>query len=622
MASDETQPMGQSQQQLIKVLHNNTSQQLNRHVETNGTIETDVADFILKKGDYTNTYIAIDTSGLPDGVTLILCDENSNPLYSPVDTNHNWQTTLCSITVGETDIIPLPAQFNNQLSAHTPFPIGTYNWKLKFNETNDYYGEEIPLTVEIRDFKVWEIQTPQIYPNENITVQLKTYADTYYPDNSFTNLLSTNATYDSSTGIITYPNSDINDLSLGKHMQIINQASNCFIDYEVMNPIEFYHEGDAYYSAEQKIGYTIKQRSLVTTNGPAKNYNILINGQHINTEKYGIKTPSMYNVYTDLFPPGTYHCVVPTITTSNGETYTCEGDFTISTENCSLNLQYENAQTTIDLMTLSTNNEHNIQTSGYVSVGNGIMSITSGCTFQPIPCDKIREINVRYIGGSTYSQIQQYSSEHIPLKTGTYSINNNICTYTDENGNITTYPWDGENTDVFSLINNSTSLYREAQYDIFTITYDDDNKSYLSTTYQYNDTPIPNARIGLINAHTNVLLETAVSDEQGKCIWTTTEPGICKSVAYDMRTNEVILESNIIAPLVYNVDIDNNGDLIINKYDNISGSSISVTDSITDDEGDLLISTTQYNSINDVEDAIYSIDIDENGDIYYNTIGE
>lgn len=490
MASDETQPMGQSQQQLIKVLHNNTSQQLNRHVETNGTIETDVADFILKKGDYANTYIAIDTSGLPDGVTLILCDENSNPLYSPVDTNHNWQTTLCSITVGETDIIPLPAQFNSQLSAHTPFPVGTYDWKLKFNETNDYYGEEIPLTVEIRDFKVWEIQTPQIYPDDNITVQLKTYADTYYPDNSFTNLLSTNATYDSSTGIITYPNSDINDLSLGKHMQIINQVSNCFIDYEVMNPIEFYHEGDAYYSAEQKIGYTIKQRSLVTTNGPEKNYNILINGQYINTGKYGIKTPSIYNVYTDPFPPGTYHCVVPTITTSNGETYTCEGDFTISTENCSLNLQYDN------------------------------------------------------------------------------------------------------------------------------------NKSYLATTYQYNDIPIPNARIGLIDAHTNTLLETAVSDEQGKCIWATTEPGICKSVAYDMRTNEVILESNIIASLVYNVDIDNNGDLIINKYDNISDSSISAINSIIDDEGDLLISTTQYNSINDVEGAIYNINIDENGDIYYNTIGD
>ena len=89
-----------------------------------------------------------------------------------------------------------------------------------------------------------------------------------------------------------------------------------------------------------------------------------------------------------------------------------------------------------------------------------------------------------------------------------------------------------------------------------------------------------------------------------------------------MKTNEIILESNIIAPLVYNIDIDN-GDLIINKYDNIPDSSISVIDSIiNDDEGDLLINITQYNSINDVKNAIYDIDIDENGDIYYNTTGD
>ena len=152
---------------------------------------------------------------------------------------------------------------------------------------------------------------------------------------------------------------------------------------------------------------------------------------------------------------------------------------------------------------------------------------------------------------------------------------------------------------------------------------DDILRSDYETTYLYdNTTPIPNARIGLIDAHTNVLLETAVSDAQGQCIWTTTESGIYKSVAYDMRTNEIILESNIIAPLVYNVDIDN-GDLIINKYDNIPDSSISVIDSIiNNDEGDLLISIAQYNSINDVENAIYDIDIDENGDIYYNTIGD
>ena len=42
---------------------------------------------------------------------------------------------------------------------------------------------------------------------------------------------------------------------------------------------------------------------------------------------------------------------------------------------------------------------------------------------------------------------------------------------------------------------------------------------------------------------------------------------------------------------------------------------------INDNEGNLLISITQYNSINDIENAIYDIDIDENGNIYYKTIG-
>lgn len=473
---------------------NNTFQTLKRHyyINAQGNFDHDIADFILKKGDYTNTYITIETDGIPDGVILNLLDENDNQLYSPVDTNNNWITTACSITVGETDIIPLPAQFDNQLSSHVPFSAGTYNWKLKFSDNGYYEEKELPLEIEIRDFKVWDILTPEIYPNEDIKVKLKTYADTYYPNNYFdNNLLTTNATYDETTGIITYPNQDITDLSTGKHMQVINQSNNCFIDYEVENPISFYvaynnepyiHNHGGYNTATNWIGYTAltgNQSGLdsLTING----INQTIKGQSHNDNM----------ISTSLtLPPGTYYCQVGgKTTTCNAETYICDGTFTVTTEQCTLSLTLE--------------------------------------------------------------------------------------------GDI------------------------------------------IKTTYLYdNTTPIPNARIGLIDAHTNALLETAVSDAQGQCIWATTESGIYKSVAYDMRTNEIILESNIIAPLIYNVDIDN-GDLIINKYDNIPDSSISVIDSIiNDDEGNLLISTTQYNSINDVENAIYDIDIDENGDIYYNTTGD
>lgn len=399
---------------------NNTFQTLKRHyyINAQGNFDHDIADFILKKGDYTNTYITIETDGIPDGVILNLFDENDNQLYSPVDANNNWITTACSITVGESDIIPLPAQFDNQLSSHVPFSAGTYNWKLKFSDNGYYEEKELPLEVEIRDFKVWDILTPEVYPNEDIKVKLKTYADTYYPNNYFdNNLLTTHATYDETTGIITYPNQDITDLSTGKHMQVINQSNNCFIDYEVKNPISFYvaynnepyiHNHGGYNTATNWIGYTAltgNQSGLdsLTING----INQTIKGQSYNDNM----------ISTSLtLPPGTYYCQVGgKTTTCNAETYICDGTFTVTTEQCTLSLTLE--------------------------------------------------------------------------------------------GDI------------------------------------------IKTTYLYdNTTPIPNARIGLIDTDTNVLLETAVSDAQGQCIWATTESGIYKSVAYDMRTNEIILESDIIAP--------------------------------------------------------------------------
>lgn len=494
MVDNNTQPLGQETDNIIESLYSNSSQRLQRHVHVDniGEYEYDVSDFIFKKASYTSTYIVVTTTGIPDGVILNLLDENDNQLYSPVDTNNNWITTACSVTVGESDIIPLPAQFDNQLSSHVPFSAGTYNWKLKFSSNSYYEEKELPLEIEIRDFKVWDILTPEVYPNEDIKVKLKTCADTYYPNNYFdNNLLTTNATYDETTGIITYPNQDITDLSIGKHMQVINQSSNCFIDYEVKNPISFYvahsnepyiHNHGGYNTATNWIGYT------ALTGNQSGLDSLTINGinQTINGKSYN---DNMISTSLTL-PPGTYYCQVGgKTTTCNAETYICDGTFTVTTEQCTLSLTLE--------------------------------------------------------------------------------------------GDI------------------------------------------IKTTYLYdNTTPIPNARIGLIDAHTNTLLETAVSDAQGQCTWATTESGIYKSVAYDMRTNEIILESNIIAPLVYNVNIDN-GDLIINKYDNIPDSSISVIDNIiNDDEGNLLINITQYNSINDVKNAIYDIDIDENGDIYYNTIGD
>ena len=364
MVNNEEQPLGQEREVINISVCDNTSQILQRHycMDNQGNFDHNIGDIILKKGDYTNTYITVKTTGIPNGVILSLVDENSEQLYSPVDTNNNWITTACSITVGESDIIPLPAQFDAQLSSHIPFSAGIYNWKLKFSG-NDYYEEkELPLNVEIRNFKVWDIITPEIFPNDDIKVRIKTYADTYYPfpngtieiDNHLPSIseyltqgigvLTAHATYDNSTGIITYPNQDITDLSIGKHMQVINQNSNCFIDYEVKNPIEFYYYGDDKYGSDRNIGYITKATSLVSDRiTPITN--ITINGTTIPWNYYGGNTSprTVYNRYTNknYFPPGTYHCVVNAPIATNQQQYTCEGNFEVSTENCSIILSVD-----------------------------------------------------------------------------------------------------------------------------------------------------------------------------------------------------------------------------------------------------------------------------------------
>lgn len=350
MVENNPQPFGTDSETFQEEYYDNSSQRLERHIYINnrGEYDHDVADFIFKKAGYTRTYIAIHTTGIPDGVILNLCDENSNQLYSPVDTNKNWTTTACSIIVGETDIIPLPAQFNNQLSNHVPFPVGTYNWKLVF-AGNDYYeGKELPLNVEIRDFKVWDIQTPTIYPNENVKVKIQTNANTLYPptyDMSF--LLTNNATYNYETGIITYPNQDITDLNIGKHMQVINPSNNCFINYEVKNPIQFernsFNNENEYLPSPNyhQIGATIAQDCTLKM---ISIDSISINGNtNLTTETSTSDTRIVYNISGSKMPPGVYHCFC-TATLSNGNLYSCENTFTITTEDCSLTLIDNNNQ--------------------------------------------------------------------------------------------------------------------------------------------------------------------------------------------------------------------------------------------------------------------------------------
>lgn len=367
MVSDE--PVLDQGREVINIsVYNNTSQTLKRHyyINAQGNFDHDIADFILKKGDYTNTYIAIETEGIPNGVTLKLVDENSHQLYSPVDANNNWITTVCSITVGESDIIPLPAQFNNQLSSHIPFAVGTYNWKLKFSG-NDYYEEkELPLNVEIRDFKVWDIITPEIFPNDDIKVRIKTYADTYYPfpngtieiDNRLPSIseyfnqsigvLTTHATYDNSTGIITYPNQDITDLSIGKHMQVINQNSNCFIDYEVKNPFEIrYVNTPREYSTNDLWILLASFQSVYNENyhrylhAVETRPDIYVNGSSLSALRNLGDSDGEGKVYAGTkFPPGTYNIEATAKYIPNHLYYTATKTMIVTTDNCELKMDY------------------------------------------------------------------------------------------------------------------------------------------------------------------------------------------------------------------------------------------------------------------------------------------
>ena len=351
MAENNTESFEGTGEILHYDFYDNSSRHLIRHVYVNseGEYDHDVADFIFKKAGYTRTYIVVHTTGIPDGVILNLCDENSNQLYSPVDTNKNWTTTACSIIVGETDIIPLPAQFNNQLSNHVPFPVGTYNWKLVF-AGNDYYEKkELPLIVLIRDFKVWDIQTPTIYPNENVKAKIQTNANTLYPptyDMSF--FLTNDATYDYETGVITYPNQDITDLSIGKHMQVINPSNNCFIDYEVKNPFEIrYVNTPREYSTNDQFILLASFQSVYNESyhrylhAVETRPDIYVNGSSLSALKNLGDSNGEGKTYAGTkFPPGTYNIEATAKYLPNHLYYTATKTMIVTTDNCELKMGY------------------------------------------------------------------------------------------------------------------------------------------------------------------------------------------------------------------------------------------------------------------------------------------
>lgn len=357
-------------------------------------------DLIYKKGNYSNTYLIADITGLPDNATLFLTDAQNNQLYSPFNVNGDYGKTACTAETTNTKIaIPLPAQYNGDF--WTDYPAGTYNWKLRYHGDDLYKAKDYPLAIQIVDFNTWEVQNPSIYPNEDISSKIRTYANTIP---SVTDLLTANATYNANIGIITYPNNDINDLSVGEHTQLINNKQ--LLEYTVENPIEFYIDGDGvntHYSPSINhrycnIGCTIKDDCNLAIDAETLQVRInnkIYNGYNDNPNHSIVSYDYSAN-NTEPLPPNTYMCEV-SVELSNNERYSCNGSFNINTEGCSIalsslsNNQYE-IKYKYDLSTpianakvgLINNDDEIIQTSTTNNDGNAFVDISNDGQYRPV----------------------------------------------------------------------------------------------------------------------------------------------------------------------------------------------------------------------------------------------
>lgn len=322
------------------------------------TLQTDSnADIIFKQGDYIHTYVVLDTSGYTNGSILYLLDSDMNQLYSPYDVNANQIKTECTIVVGETDALQLPANYDG--NEYTDFEEGTYNWKLKYNGNQIFEEQIIPITIKIQDFDLEKNLTPEIYPNEDIKIQLKTWLNTNLSVNNFDmDRLTTNASYDSSTGIITYPNSDINDLSIGEHTQLINNDYS--INYQINSPViakigtsfsdnsrtsftyledKWFGIGSRSSSRTGTVGSNLLETQYRMGYVNGLNVHLSVGWSHASNYDLGTKTTDPGHTKIVIIPPGTYTWDVSGKTDfCTNEFYHDSKEFSILTTDCTLTL--------------------------------------------------------------------------------------------------------------------------------------------------------------------------------------------------------------------------------------------------------------------------------------------
>lgn len=510
-------------------------------------------DLIYKKGNYSNTYLIADITGLPDNATLFLTDAQNNQLYSPFNVNGDYEKTACTAETTNTKIaIPLPAQYDGDF--WTDYPAGTYNWKLRYHGDDLYEAKDYPLAIQIVDFNTWEVQNPSIYPNEDISAKIRTYANTIP---SVTDLLTANATYDANTGIITYPNNDINDLSVGEHTQLINNKE--ILEYTVKNPLQFYINGEgvnaqySHYIGHQycNIGCQIKDDCSLTIKPSTLQVQInnkIYNGYNNNSNNILVTNDYSANSAEPL-PPNTYICKV-SAELSNNTRYYCDGSFNINTESCSIVLsslldnqyKYESQPT-------EWTGDSGIEMGNSIS-GTGYVNI-------PSPNTDFYNYFCIYINDTTYMPIvyRLYDSLDIDIS----DLNIPADAYGDLeffiNGNEVTVVWD-----------TLSQSYLLSDYDynttnIFTIYFSGDqildspivtikqiNKlgTYIkSIPYQIQyiydlSTHIANAKVALINDD-NEIIQTSTTDSNGHAIVNVLSVGKYRPVALNIYEEHILI---------------------------------------------------------------------------------
>lgn len=530
-------------------------------------------DLIYKKGNYLNTYLIADITGLPDDAILSLTDAQNNQLYSPFSVNGNYEKTACVAETTNTKIaIPLPAQYNGDL--WTDYPPGTYNWKLRYYGDDLYEAKDYPLVIQIVDFNTWEVQNPSIYPNKDISAKIRTYANTIP---SVTDLLTANATYDANTGIITYPNSDINDLSVGEHTQLINNKQ--LLEYTVKNPIEFHIDGDGvntHYSPNISssycnIGCKIKDNCTLIIKPSTLQVQInnkIYNGYDIN-QKYMHPDVLVINDYsannTEPLPPNIYMCNV-SVELSNNERYSCNGSFNVNTEDCSIILS----------SLLDNKYEHEIPYTEWIcDSGIDTSEKITGEGYVNIPSPDMNLYN--------YFSIYINDTEQMPTIYRLYDsldIDISDLNIPDMCGNLEFFVNDSQVTVVWGSISQTYSLsnYNYNATNIFTIYFSSsqyllhDNATVIvrqinkleehitnipcQIEYKYNlSNPIANAKVALINNDNDEIIQTSTTDDDGNALVDASNIGQYRPAALNIY-NEHILSGEVYE--IKNSDLINN----------------------------------------------------------------